>query len=235
MSFTDDCVVIGHRGAAGLVPENTLPSFRRAYACGVSAVELDVYTVEGELVVIHDDTVDRTTNGTGAMSAQTLESLRSLDAGAGAGVPLLAEVVAELPAGIGLNVELKGPGTAIPLARFLSRHPNHDVLVSSFDHGLLERFRREDPDTRVAPLFGRWRVTAWRTAAELDAWAINLSRRAVTPARLEAARQRGLRSFVYTVNDLEDARALIALGASGIFTDFPDLITPDALGARARG
>jgi glycerophosphoryl diester phosphodiesterase len=233
MSLTDTVVVIGHRGAAGLAPENTLPGFQRAYACGVSAVELDVYVVEGELVVIHDDTVDRTTNGKGPVGSQRLESLRSLDAGHGARVPLLSEVVAELPAGVGLNVELKGPATAVPTAEFLIRHPHLDVLVSSFDHQLLSVFRHRDPRTRVAPLFNRWRGKPWHTAAQLGAWAVNLSRRIVTPERLAAAAHRGLRTFVYTVNDLEEARALIGIGATGVFTDYPDRITPAALAGRA--
>lgn len=235
MSFEDRPLVIGHRGAAGLVPENTLPSFRRAYACGVGAVELDVYLVEGVLVVIHDETLERTTNGTGTVMGQTLESLRSLDAGRGWPVPYLAEVVAELPAGVGLNVELKGPGTAGPVADFVARCPDVDWLVSAFDHDELFAFRRLDTDTRVAPLLSRWRNAAWDTAAALDAWAINLSRRAASPERIRQARDRGFEVFVYTVNDLEDARALVELGASGLFTDFPDRITAAGLSAPAGG
>jgi glycerophosphoryl diester phosphodiesterase len=80
MSFNDPVVVIGHRGAAGLVPENTLPSFRQAYACGVNAVELDVYLVESELVVIHDDTLERTTDCTGEVGEHTVAELRECDA-----------------------------------------------------------------------------------------------------------------------------------------------------------
>lgn len=234
MSFSDAVVVIGHRGAAGLVAENTLASFRRAYDCGAGAVELDVYLVDGELVVIHDNTLDRTTSGSGKVMAQTLEGLRAVDAGDGQRIPLLTEVVSELPQGVGLNVELKGPGTAVPVAAFLRRHPGLDVLVSSFDHALLGWFRDQDSHTRVAPLFGRWQPRPWRTAARLDAWAINLSRRAATPDRLVAARGRGLKTFVYTVNDLEEARNLIRHGATGVFTDYPDRITRDALAAPTR-
>lgn len=228
MSLADQPLVIGHRGAAGLAPENTLPSFRRAWACGVGAVELDVYAVDRQLVVVHDDTVDRTTNGSGAVSGFSLADLRALDAGAGAPIPLLEEVVAELPAGMGLNVELKGPGTAAPVAQFLTRHAV-DALVSSFDHAELYAFRRFDRTTPVAPLFSRWQAAAWELAGELDAWSINLSVRAATRPRLAAARERGLRVLVYTVNDLATARALIAAGATGVFTDFPDRITAAAL------
>lgn len=229
MGFADAVVVIGHRGAAGLAPENTLPSFRRAYACGVSAVELDVYVVEGELVVIHDATLQRTTSGNGPVMGLTLAALRALDAGGGWPVPLLSEVIAELPDGVGLNVELKGPGTAAPAAAVLARHPGLDALVSSFAHSELSRFRQLDEHIPVAPLFARWRPGVWRTAAELRARAVNLSRTSVTRARLAEARRRGLKTFIYTVNDLSEARRLIAWGAAGLFTDYPDRITAQAL------
>lgn len=229
MGFADAVVVIGHRGAAGLAPENTLPSFRRAYACGVSAVELDVYVVEGELVVIHDATLQRTTSGNGPVMGLTLAALRALDAGDGWPVPLLSEVIAELPDGVGLNVELKGPGTAAPAAAELARHPGLDALVSSFAHSELSRFRQLDEHTPVAPLFARWRPGVWRVAADLRARAVNLSRTSVTRARLAEARRRGLKTFIYTVNDLSEARRFIAWGAAGLFTDYPDRITAQAL------
>lgn len=235
MGFSNSPLVIGHRGAAGLAPENTLRSFRRACACGVDAVELDVYLVDGELVVIHDDTLERTTNGRGPVTAISLEALRQLDAGEGERVPLLGEVVAELPAGIGLNIELKGPGTALPVADFLRRHDGLDVLVSSFEHQQLRQFREHDKNARVAPLFHRWRASAWAIAAELDAWGVNLSRRAVSPGILAEAAERGYETLVYTINGLREARALIAQGATGVFTDFPDRITPGALADRSRG
>jgi glycerophosphoryl diester phosphodiesterase len=232
MSFSEPIVVIGHRGAAGLLPENTLSSFRQAYDCGVHAVELDVYVVEGELVVIHDDTVDRTTNGRGPVMGISLSELRRLDAGNGCQVPLLAEVVRDLPDGVGLNVEMKGPDTVVPVAAFLAEHPGLDVLVSSFRLTELHEFRQLAPDVRVAPLFNRWRAHAWRTAEELGSWAINLSRRAATGPRLAEARRRGLKIFVYTVNDVEEAVRLVSQGATGIFTDFPDRITPAVLADR---
>lgn len=230
MSFSESVIVVGHRGAAGLVPENTLPGFRRAYACGVDAVELDVYALEGELVVIHDETLDRTTDGTGTVMGQTLASLRALNAGRGWRVPFLTEVAAELPAGVGLNVELKGPATAAPVAAFIARFPRIDWLVSSFDHGELGRFRELDPNTPVAPLFSRLPADPWRVAEALAAWGINLSVRAATPNVLAAAGERGWRTLVYTVNDLDQARQLVDAGATGVFTDYPDRITAAALG-----
>lgn len=229
MSFGDPIVVIGHRGAAGLLPENTLPGFRRAYACGVSAVELDVYAVEGRLLVIHDDRLERTTNGTGSVMSQGVDALRTLDAGGGEPIPFLEEVIAELPASTGLNIELKGPATAELVAAFLDAHPDLDVLVSAFDHAELRRFHATAPRWPVAPLFHRWRRNAWEIAEDFSAWSINLNRRIVSETRLAAARGRGLRTLVYTVNDLAEAQRFIGWGASGVFTDYPDRITPEGL------
>jgi glycerophosphoryl diester phosphodiesterase len=229
LSLADPILVIGHRGAAGLLPENTLPSFQRAFECGVGAVELDVYAVEGELIVFHDETLERTTNGTGAVAGSSLTALRSLNAGDGWPIPLLAEVAAILPSGVGLNIELKGPGTAGPVAEFLARARLPEVLVSSFEHDELAIFHRLAPQVPVATLFHEWTDAAWDIAADMDAWAINLYRKIATPERLARARELGLRCLVYTVNDLDEARRLIADGATGIFTDYPDRITVDQL------
>jgi len=229
VSLSDPVLVIGHRGAAGLVPENTLPSFRRACDCGVGAVELDVYAVENELIVIHDDTLERTTDGSGTVIGRRLADLRRLDAGGGWPIPLLREVANLLPDGVALNIELKGPGTAAPVAAFLASRPLPEVLVSSFDHDELTRFRALAPTVRVAPLFDRWIDTAWEIAESLGAWGINLSRRISTPERLERARALGLRTLVYTVNDLDEARELVRNGASGLFTDYPDRITAERI------
>lgn len=231
MSLSDPILVIGHRGAAGLVPENTLPSFRRAYDCGVGAVELDVYAVDQELIVIHDDTLDRTTNGTGPVVGHPLAELRRLDAGGGWPIPLLAEVASLLPDRVGLNIELKGPDTAAPVAAFLASRALPDVLVSSFELPELALFHKLAPVVRVAPLFHRWSDDAWDVVRSLDAWAINLSRKIATAERLAKARELGLRTFVYTVNDLEEARELVGNGASGVFTDYPDRISVERLAA----
>lgn len=235
MSFEDPVVVIGHRGAAGLAPENTLPSFRRAWACGVSAVELDVQLVGGRLLVIHDERVERTTNGTGAVAELGLSELRALDAGNGAPIPFLEEVLSEVPSGTGVNIELKGPGTAEPVAELLDSTPNQEVLVSAFDHAELRRFHRRAPDRPVAPLFHRWRLGVWQTAAHFDAWSVNFSQRIATRERLARARRRGLRVLVYTINDLEEAQRLISWGATGVFTDYPDRINREALAAFSVG
>jgi glycerophosphoryl diester phosphodiesterase len=227
--FDEAPVIIGHRGAAGLVPENTLPSFARAVALDVQAVELDVHCCENELVVIHDPTVERTTGGRGIVSRMTLAELRALDAGGGARIPTLGEVFELLPRHIGINIELKGMGTAELLARWLPREPERAVLLSSFRHDALRTFRTLRDDYALAPLFGRWEARALDTAAEFGSGFINLGRKLVTADRMRRISEAGLRALVYTVNDPIDAARLITLGVWGLFTDFPDRISRRAL------
>lgn len=229
MGLADLPLVIGHRGAAGLAPENTLPGFRLAYELGVSAVELDVHLAADHLVVIHDDTLERTTDGRGKIASLDLQTLRSLDAGGESPIPLLEEVLAELPQGVGVNIELKGPNTAVPTAKFLTAFPELDLLVSSFDYRELAYFHHLNHEVRVAPLFNRWRTDAWQIVEDLDAWSINLSLKIVNQVITEEAEKRGIKVLIYTVNDLSVARQVLTQGATGVFTDYPNEVTRAAL------
>ena len=117
-------ICIGHRGACGYAPENTLAAFELAITMGCPWLELDVYAVEGELLVIHDDTLERTTNGKGQVMQTPLATLRSLDAGNGQQIPTLKEVIELVDHRAGINIELKGPHTAAPVCQLL-----HDYLA----------------------------------------------------------------------------------------------------------
>ena len=129
---------IGHRGACGYEPENTLASFQRAIDMGCTWIELDVHFVDNELIVIHDSRLDRTTNGKGKIYDLSLEEIQSYDAGNGEHIPTLTEVLDLVDRRIGVNVELKGRATAAPVDQILTRycdagwHPEH-FQVSSFN------------------------------------------------------------------------------------------------------
>ena len=217
--------IIGHRGAAALAPENTLASFRLAVRLGVDAVELDVQRSGHELVVIHDDRVDRTTDGTGRVADLPFEALRRLDAGDGERIPTLEEVLEVVPPSVAVNVELKGADTAAPTAERLEGH-QRPLLVSSFDWAELRRFHQRCPGIACAPLCGRWRRDLRKVADELGAWSVNLADRSATADRVAAIRGWGCRCLVYTVNDPDRAVELAALGATGIFTDDPSRFAP---------
>src|SRR3989344_9380836 len=114
---------IGHRGACGYAPENTLKSFQRAIDLGVDAIELDVQLCKsGELIVMHDNTVDRTTDGSGFIKKLKLKDLKKLDAGEGERIPTLEEVLNLVDRRVKVNIELKGPKTAKPALKLIDEY-----------------------------------------------------------------------------------------------------------------
>lgn len=219
-----DFLCIGHRGASGLAPENTLPAFALALELGVDAIELDVHCCEGELVVIHDDDLARTTSGRGRVSATSLERVRALDAGGGARVPLLSEVLDLVGERVLLNIELKGAGTAGPVVELLRARgaDPQRYLLSAFDHRELHAARAAAPEFPRGALFGRLDSDPVVAAAAVDAVSVNLARRTVAPELVARIRAAGPRVLVYTVNDAQDALGLAAIGVAGVFTDWPD-------------
>ncbi|MDA0978265.1 MAG: glycerophosphodiester phosphodiesterase family protein [Proteobacteria bacterium] len=195
MSFP---MCIGHRGARGYKPENTLPAFDFAIELGCDWLELDVHLVEGELVVIHDRELDRTTNGRGQVNEQSLDYLRSLDAGDGAGIPLLSEVLDLVDQRCGVNVELKGPGTAAPACALLDRYcqkgwSTEQFLVSAFNHRELAQC---EPRYRRGALFAKRLEDEWERAASLGAWSVNYDLNDVTETLVDEAHRRGYKILV---------------------------------------
>ena len=228
-------LIIGHRGAAGLFPENTLAGFQGAVELGVDAVELDVHMAGSEVVVIHDERVDRTTNGTGLVSELGFAELRRLDAGGGQSVPTLAEVLDVVPRHVMVNIELKGAGTALPVAGIVGDLADGrqttdlpSLLVSSFDYDELGRFHEACPDVPCAPLASGFSDGLESVVGALDAWSVNLSQGTATEARVGTVRSWGRRCLVFTVNDPDRGLALSAVGVTGVFTDYPDRFLEDA-------
>lgn len=217
---------IGHRGAKGHLPENTLPSFAHAIELGCDWIELDVYLVGGELVVIHDSKVDRTTDGTGAVEAFSFDELRRLDAGNGAQIPTLKEVTDLVDKRCGVNVELKGDNTAGPVSEHLNNlcdqgWQREQFLISSFSH---QELAQADPKFRRGALFGRRMADEWQRAANLGAYSVNFGLKDVDETLVNLAHEKGYHILVYTVNDPKDIERMIALGVDGMFSDYPDRI-----------
>jgi len=219
---------IGHRGARGHEPENTLRSIRRALELGANAIEIDVWSVEGELVVFHDAKLDRTTNGRGLLARKTLAQLRTLDAGLGERIPTLREVCATVDRRALINVELKGPRTAAPVVALVRELVTHqgwryaDFLVSSFSRRELRAV--DDPHLPIALLLARPSRLCWFNARRVRAVAVNPALRSTTRAFVEEAHRRGLCVYVFTVNEPEDIARLHAWGVDGVFTDFPERV-----------
>jgi glycerophosphoryl diester phosphodiesterase len=225
----NDFICIGHRGAGGHEPENTLRSVRRGLALGAQGVEIDVRLVHGELLVMHDAKLDRTTNGRGYLARKPLALLRSLDAGLGERIPTLREVFETVDRRGFINVELKGRLTAGPVStligEFVQRHgwKYEDFLVSSFNRRELRAVT--DPQIPIALLLTRPTRLYSLSARRVRACAVNPAAKYVTAKFVADAHQRGLRVFPYTVNAPAEIARLLCCGVDGVFTDFPERVT----------
>lgn len=217
---------IGHRGARGHEPENTLRSVRRALELGAHGIEIDVRMADGEIVVIHDGTLDRTTDGSGAVSRKSLAQLRALDAGQGERIPTLSEVFETVDRRAFVNVELKGRRTAGPVSALIAEFVEQrgwsyeDFVVSSFSRAELRAIA--DPRIPIALLLARPTRLYPLSARRVRASAVNPALRYVTRQFVEDAHRRGLRVFVYTVNEPADIARMREWGVDGVFTDYPE-------------
>jgi glycerophosphoryl diester phosphodiesterase len=252
--LADRVHVHAHAGGDHLHPGNTMLAFAHAVALGVDVLELDTQiTADGVVVVIHDDTVDRTTDGTGRVLDLSYAQLRELDAayrwrppggapdvfphrGAGHGVPTLREVLASFPT-VGINLEMKSDDPRVPAAtcaliRAAGREAS--VLAASFIDGNLRRFRELCPDvaTSAGPsevrdftAFNLLGLGRW-TRPAADAFQVPLRYgpiEIVTPRLVRGLRERNVRLDVWTIDDEAEMRRLLAMGVGGIITDRPDV------------
>lgn len=222
---------IGHRGARGHAPENTLLSLDTAMRLGAQGVEFDVQLhPSGELLLMHDLTVDRTTNGRGVLTELPLETLRSLDAGQRQQIPTLEEALDLIENRVMVNVELKTwNGCAQAVARVLREYvaagwPPDGFLVSSFHLPELYEFKQAAPEIPVGVLYCGVPWEWAGIATELDAEAINISDEFVDERLLADAHSRGLSVNVYTVNEPDEIARMRGLGVDGVFTDYPERI-----------
>ncbi len=230
-------LLIAHRGLSARFPENTMAAFRAAADAGAEMLELDVgLSSDGQVVVLHDATLDRTTDGRGELSGQPWSALAALDAGAwfdpafaGERLPLLSQVLDELGGRIAINVEIKPEAVHSALAGGIEeqvvamvrqRGLQPRVTVSSFEPGAVARVHRLDPSIRTAVLY--------HTELELDPVALvtlfgadglHCNRHHVTAAAVGALHERGLYVGVYTANEAGELRRLRDLGVDAIFTD----------------
>lgn len=223
------CVLIGHRGACGYEPENTLKSFTQAIDMGCDGIELDVHVCKsGEVVVLHDTTLDRTTNGKGNVTEKTLEELKQYDAGKGEKIPTLAEVLDLLGDRITINIELKGYGTLEPTVSLLEEYfkmgklSPSNVVLTSFIHEYIKDARTLLPIVRTGLLI-RSELLGFSALSEAaDADYLVTFYEYANENVISDAHSRGIKVMTYTVNDMEEIRRLKKLGIDGIITNYPD-------------
>ena len=227
--------VIAHRGASGHAPENTLAAFQRAVELGAGFIETDLHlTRDARFVAIHDDTLERTTNGRGRVHDFTLAELRELDAGlwfdrqfSGERIPTIEDVLAfsqkhdvifyldaKYNAAWGMHHSLVG---ALRDSQNAAR-----TVVLSFDPSVLEALRRLDPSVMTGLLCEEGRMDAVKASLEAGARQLCPRMDLVTPELVEQAHRSDLGVVAWTANRPEEMRSLIAAGVDGIMTDFPD-------------
>lgn len=244
-------LVMGHRGGAGLWPENTLHGFSHAVEMGVDVLEIDIHsTADGVLVIIHDETLERTTNGKGRVNSLTLARLKALDAGyhwtndggasfpfrgLGLTVPTLEEVFEAFPR-MRFNIDIKQeqPSLVKPFCRMIREHKMESkVMVASFKPEALDEFRREcrEVSTSASPADvrallalknGERRGEQVTVAQAVQIPEYAAGRQVLTRELVEAAHERHLEVHAWTINDEAGMRRMLDLGVDGIITDYPD-------------
>ena len=230
-------LIFGHRGASGYAPENTLEAFRLAMEMGADGFELDVHmSLDGELVVIHDETVDRTTNGTGLVRDLTLAQLKELDASygmeayRGAKIPTLGEVFDLIQNTRHIvNVEVKTDEWFYPqieekcLALAREKGVEDRIIYSSFNHYTLLKLRQLKPDTKLGMLFGDIMLKPWEYAAQLDVDYLHpMKMNIYVPDFSAGAAKAGCGVNMWTINDPETMQLCMETDA-GIITNYPDV------------
>jgi glycerophosphoryl diester phosphodiesterase len=252
-AYQGGVVVLAHRGWRGLYPENTMLAFQKAAELPIDGLEIDIHqTADGVLVVCHDDTVDRTTNGNGRIQDHTLADLQQLDAGyrftpdggqtfpfrgQGSNIPTMAEVFETFP-DLWINIDIKQetPSLVKAFADLICQHNVAERLcVGSFSNQTVADFRRACPEvarTASHAEVRRWFVLSklrldrfyWGNGHVLQIPEIDEDSglRLVTPRSVQAAHRNNIAVHVWTVNEPDDMQRLIDLGVDGIISDFPD-------------
>jgi glycerophosphoryl diester phosphodiesterase len=220
---------IGHRGAKGHVAENTLASFQKAIDLGVDAIELDVHCcATGEIVVIHDDTIDRTTTGTGLVSKLSLSQLKNVSIDVVHFIPTLEEVLDLISGRCIVNIELKGENTAEKTMQILDTYINEknwkheQFLVSSFDWLALEQVHKHNPFMPIGVLTLTDIELAIGFAKFCKAKAIHPYFHLLTAENVAQMKAENLNIYPWTVNRLEDIALVQSLNVDGIISDYPE-------------
>ena len=222
---------IGHRGAKGYSPENTLNSFQKALELNADGVEFDVHVCKsGELIVIHDFTVDRTTNGTGAISDLTLSELKALRINDSIKIPTLDEVLLLFNKNHLINIQLKGANTAELVCDCIAKNVQenkfdyNNFIVSSFQREELEKVANYNSKIQIGVLTEDNIQQALNWADEFSATAIHPYFSLLTTENVALAHKKGYQIFTWTVNEFKDIQRVKELGVDGIITDFSDRI-----------
>jgi len=217
-------MIIGHRGAAGHEPENTLRSFRKAIEIGVDWIELDVRrTADGQLVVIHDDTVDRTTNGHGRVQDMSLTEIKKLDAGKGENVPTLQEVIDLAKGQVKMIVEIKEEGTEVEVFSAIEKNGLiEDTIISSFFFDPLRRVKEISPGIMTAGISSKLPIEFHRLHNDFLADTVFLRKDIVSQGIVDEAHRDGFLICVWNIDDSREVQKYADMGVDFLSSNYPD-------------
>jgi glycerophosphoryl diester phosphodiesterase len=221
---------IGHRGAKGHIAENTIASIRKAIELGADGIEIDVFLCKsGEIVLFHDKTLEKLTNGYGNIEDKNLEELRKLKVlNSSYSIPTLEEVLKSIDKDVFLNIELKGRNTAqgsLDLIRKYIRKNKielNNILFSSFNWEELKDLRSLSDKVQLALITEEDPLLAIDFAIQLNAVAINPNYKDLNKKNISKINEKGLKIYTWTVNSKIQIDRLKALNVNGIITDYPD-------------
>ena len=224
-------LVIGHRGAMGHETENTLASVQKALDLGVDMIEIDVFKIQsGEIVVFHDETVDRLANSGGRIEDYTIFDLRQLTLDGGHKIPMLQDVLKLIDNKVSLNIELKGANTSDRVNFIMDYYIKEkgwspeNFIISSFNWEELKEMRKINKNVAIAVLTEDEPEDAIPIAKELNAQAINPNFKSLTAENSLAIKEAGFKIYVWTVNEPQDINAMKRLDVDGIITNFPERV-----------
>lgn len=224
-------LVIGHRGAMGHETENTLPSIQKAMDLGVDMIEIDVFKIKsGEIVVFHDDKLDRLTNAPGNIEDYYIFDLRKVIVDGGHKIPMLQDVLKLIDNKVALNIELKGAGTADRVNHIMNSYIENrnwsaeNFIISSFNWNELKEMRKYNPNVAIAVLTEEDPVDAIPVAKELNAVAINPYFKNLDLEKANEIRDAGFKIYTWTVNEPADIEAMKRISVDGIITNFPERV-----------
>ncbi len=220
-------LIFAHRGASGLAPENTLKAIQLALEESSDAIEIDLHEVDGKIVILHDRWLHSTTSGKGLVHKQRFEYIEQLTAGQGEKIPTLDEIFSLVAGRCQINLELKGIENTDLLLDYIDNAiakkqlKTEDLILSSFDHQLLYRINQLRPEFLIGALAAAIPLSYAEFASQLNAYSIHLNVNFISQAFVKDAKKRGLKVFVYTVDEPEDILMMKALEVDGIFANFP--------------
>jgi len=219
-------LIIAHRGASAYEPENTLRSVRRALELGADMVEVDVHVSrDGHIVVVHDATVDRTTDGKGCVKDMTLKELKRLDAGLGEQIPALEEVIELVRGRAQLVIEIKVPGIEERVLQTIEeRALENEALITSFYHPVVKRVKELSPYVRTGVIVASRPLKPITLVLEANSDALFPKHIFVDLQMVEEIHKYNLAVYPWTVNTIDQTRPLIDMGVDGIVTNKPDIL-----------